>query len=232
MNKIRELMQQWSKIQKERAELQANITQFKNQAEFVTEGDLSEISLEEVDSFLQSMRYHASEEQHRKWSAFYEKRLRKEAPEKVRALHFQVLENMEFLSEDQIWATDKFLFCLRKGMFLHYGSLRRHTCLSYDEYEKLLMALNKEGVIEFLYRWDCPRNEETAIVNEQTYFEAMETEDASVREDLIECILADTCDRCDWDDLCEDGNELKRSLSKEEFKTLFRGAERLGRMIK
>lgn len=232
MNKIRDLMEQWTKIQKERTELQANITQFKSQAESVTESDLSEISLEEADSFLQSVRYHASEEQQRKWSAFYEKRLRKEAPEKVKALHFQVLENMEFLSEDQIWATDKFLSCLRKGMFLHYGSLHRHTCLSYDEYEKLLMALKKEGTIEFLYRWDCLRNEETVLIGEQDYLQAMEGKETFNLDDFIEKILDDTCNLCSWEELCEDGERLRQLSDRKEFQKCFEGAERIGRMIK
>ena len=232
MNKIRDLMEQWTKIQKERTELQANITQFKSQAESVTESDLSEISLEEADFFLQSVRYHASEEQQRKWSAFYEKRLRKEAPEKVKALHFQVLENMGFLSEDQIWATDKFLSCLRKGMFLHYGSLHRHTCLSYDEYEKLLLALKKEGIIEFLYRWDCLRNEETVLIGEQDYLQAMEGKETFNLDDFIEKILDDTCNLCSWEELCEDGERLRQLSDRKEFQKCFEGAERIGRMIK
>lgn len=115
---------------------------------------------------------------------------------------------------------------------MYYGPLSNHTKLSRTLYERLLTDLKKAGIIEFLYRWDCPRGEQTAIVSEQEYVHAMESEKAYKQEEFQGRVLNDTCDLCDWEDLCEDGENIRRATNRKEFQKIFRSSERIGRMIR
>ena len=229
MKKIQYLREQWMEIQKEQTELNAKIKQFQKRASLITKEDLSEVSLEAAESFIKDIRYGVSEEQHKKWTAIYEKRLRKEAPGKEK-LCFPELRKITYLSTEQMWAIDRHLSCMGNRGYLYYGPLCIHTHLSYASYQKLLTDLKEAGIIELLYRWDCPRGEPTAIVSEQEYAHAMKSEEAFEREGIPEEILNNTCNLCDWEELCEDGQDIRKATNREEFQKIFQGAERIGRM--